>query len=42
MRLPFHQYDKSDNEITRDIHIEFSELELLWASETMNMMRRGE
>ena len=35
MRLPFHQYDKSDNEITGDKPFEFSEQELLWASLTV-------
>jgi len=35
MRLPFHQYDKSDNEITGDNPFEFSEQELLWASLTV-------
>lgn len=35
MRLPFHQYDKNDNEITGDKPFEFSEQELLWASLTV-------
>ena len=35
MRLPFHQYDNSDNEITGDKPFEFSEQELLWASLTV-------
>jgi len=33
--LPFHQYDKSDNEIIGDKSFEFSEQELLWASLTV-------